>query len=95
MSQTDSYKLTDLDYLIGDHRLQMMKAALPFLSLPQQRALSLAVKFQELRRTYRLFPTRKLHLWASALWMLPRNRISQRNVKSYSSLRKSQRTGVY
>ena len=55
MSQTDSYKLTDLDYLIGDHRLQMMKAALPFLSLPQQRALSLAVKFQELRRTYRLF----------------------------------------
>lgn len=55
MSQTDSYKLTDLDYLIGDHRLQMLKAALPFLSIPQQRALSLAVKFQELRRTYRLF----------------------------------------
>ena len=55
MSQTDSYTLSDLDYLIGDHRLQMMKAALPFLSLPQQRALSLAVKFQELRRTYRLF----------------------------------------
>lgn len=55
MNQTDSYKLTDLDYLIGDHRLQMLKAALPFLSLPQQRALSLAVKFQELRRTYRLF----------------------------------------
>lgn len=55
MNQTDSYKLTDLDYLIGDHRLQMLKAALPFLSIPQQRALSLAVKFQELRRTYRLF----------------------------------------
>ena len=55
MNQTDSYKLTDLDYLIGDHRLQMLKAALPFLSIPQQRALSLAVKCQELRRTYRLF----------------------------------------
>ena len=55
MNQTDSYKLTDLDYLIGDHRLQMLKVALPFLSIPQQRALSLAVKFQELRRTYRLF----------------------------------------
>ena len=55
MNQTDTYKLTDLDYLVGDHRLQMMKAALPFLGVPQQRALSLAVKFQELRRTYRLF----------------------------------------
>ena len=26
------YKLTDLDYLTGDHHLQMMKAALPFLN---------------------------------------------------------------
>ena len=41
------YKLTDLDYLTGDHHLQMMKAALPFLNVPQQRTLSMFVKIQE------------------------------------------------
>ena len=49
------YKLTDLDYLVGDHHLQMLKASLPFLSIPQQRALSLFIKVQELRRTSELF----------------------------------------
>ena len=29
MNPSDDYKLTDLDYLIGDHHLQMIKAALP------------------------------------------------------------------
>lgn len=28
MNPSDDYKLTDLDYLVGDHHLQMMKAAL-------------------------------------------------------------------
>lgn len=55
MNPSDHYKLTDLDYLVGDHHLQMMKAALPFLNVPEQRAISLMVKFQELRRTYDLF----------------------------------------
>ena len=49
------YKLTDLDYLTGDHHLQMMKAALPFLNVPQQRALSMFVKLQELKNTFQLF----------------------------------------
>ena len=48
------YKLTDLDYLTGDHHLQMMKAALPFLNVPQQRALSMFVKLQELKNTFQL-----------------------------------------
>lgn len=30
--ENSDYKLTDLDYLIGDHHLQMIKAALPFLT---------------------------------------------------------------
>lgn len=54
------YKLTDLDYLVGDHHLQMMKAALPYLNVPQQRALSLAVKFQELLRTRDLFSQKEV-----------------------------------
>ena len=59
MNQTDSYKVTDLDYLVGDHRLQMLKAALPFLSISQQRTLSIAIKLQELRRTYSLFSSQE------------------------------------
>lgn len=60
MNQTAEYKLTDLDYLVGDHHLQMMKAALPYLNVPQQRALSLAVKFQELLRTRDLFSQKEV-----------------------------------
>ena len=36
--ESSDYKLTDLDYLIGDHHLQMIKAALPFLEVPEQKA---------------------------------------------------------
>ena len=48
-------KLTDLDYLTGDHHLQMMKAALPYMNVSQQRIFSAAIKIQELRRTMNLF----------------------------------------
>ena len=44
-------KLTDLDYAIGDHHLQMLKAALPYMEIPQQRAMSMFVKWNELMRT--------------------------------------------
>lgn len=37
-------KLTDLDYATGDHHLQMMKAALPYLDIGHQRTLSMFVK---------------------------------------------------
>lgn len=45
----------DLDSLIGDNHLRMMKAALPFMNVSQQRAMSFFVKFNELRRTIDLF----------------------------------------
>ena len=48
-------KLTDLDYLTGDHHLQMIKAALPYMNVSQQRLFSMMIKMQELRRTMRLF----------------------------------------
>ena len=60
MNPSDEYKLTDLDYLIGDHHLQMIKASLPYLNVPEQRAVSLFVKFQELRRTFELFETEEV-----------------------------------
>lgn len=60
MTPSDDYKLTDLDYLIGDHHLQMIKAALPYLGVPEQRAISLFVKAQELRKTMELFETEEV-----------------------------------
>lgn len=56
----NEYKLTDLDYLIGDHHLQMIKAALPYLGVPQQKAVSVLVKFQELQKTFELFETEQV-----------------------------------
>ena len=53
--EKDELKLTDLDYLIGDHHLQMIKAALPYMQISQQRFLSLLVKGNELMRTMELF----------------------------------------
>lgn len=50
-----NFKPTNLDYLSGNHHLQMMKAALPYMSVPEQRMLSMFVKVQELSRTMRLF----------------------------------------
>lgn len=60
MPPSDDYKLTDLDYLIGDHHLQMIKAALPYLGVPEQRAVSLFVKAQELKKTVELFDTEEV-----------------------------------
>ena len=58
--ESSDYKLTDLDYLIGDHHLQMIKAALPFLEVPEQKAVSVFVKAQELKNTLELFETEEI-----------------------------------
>lgn len=55
MNEEQDLKLTDLDYLTGNHHLQMMKAALPYMEVPQQRMLSVFVKINELQRTISLF----------------------------------------
>ena len=60
MNPSDDYKLTDLDYLIGDHHLQMIKAALPYLGVQEQKAISLFVKAQELRKIVELFETEEV-----------------------------------
>lgn len=55
MKPEPDLKLTQLDYLTGDHHLQMMKAALPYMSVAQQKMISLFVKAGELNRTIHLF----------------------------------------
>jgi hypothetical protein len=44
-------RLTDFDYQFADPKLQMVKAAIPYLSVPQQRIFALMVRLQETRRT--------------------------------------------
>lgn len=55
MNDEPTIKLTDFDYLTGDHHLQMLKAALPYVNVSEQKFLSILVKYQELRRTISLF----------------------------------------
>ena len=54
MSEDPTIKLTDFDCIVGDHHLQMLKAALPYLQVSQQRFLSFSIKFQELQHTMSL-----------------------------------------
>lgn len=47
-------QLTDFDYQFADPRLQMVKAAIPYLPASHQRFLAMFVKLQETRRTMEL-----------------------------------------
>lgn len=53
MSQNE-HPVSDLDSLTADHRLKMMKAALPYMGASQQRAFSVMIKAQELSNTLQL-----------------------------------------
>ena len=54
MNQEPGMKMTELDYLTAAPHLQMIKAALPYIHIPEQRFFSLMVKIKELERTMRL-----------------------------------------
>ena len=51
----NQFKLKDFDYPTADPKLKMLKAAIPYLPVPQQRVFSLLVKVQELQRSQSLF----------------------------------------
>lgn len=55
MSNEQTLKMTELDYLTAAPHLQMIKAALPYINIQEQRILSLLVKIGELQRTVQLF----------------------------------------
>ena len=78
--ENSDYKLTDLDYLIGDNHLQMIKAALPFFDVPQQRAVSVFVKFQELKKTFELFETEEVDSMGICSLEQPQSRGSVRDL---------------
>ncbi len=55
MNNEQNLHANELDSRIGDNHLDMMKAALPYMNVPQQRFISTFVKFRELQRTINLF----------------------------------------
>lgn len=55
MSNEQTLRMTELDYLTASPHLQMIKAALPYINIQEQRFFSLMVKIGELNRTVKLF----------------------------------------
>ena len=55
MINEQTLKMTELDYLTAAPHLQMIKAALPYINIQEQRIFSLLVKIGELERTVQLF----------------------------------------
>ena len=60
MNNQQQYQPSELDSLIGDSHLQMMKAALPYMHASEQRFFSFFIKFNELRRTINLFEDQEI-----------------------------------
>lgn len=56
--------MENLDTLIRDKNLQMMKSALPYMAPSNQKNMAMLVKFMELQRTMILFqnPINDLHM---------------------------------
>ena len=59
MEKEHPLQMTELDQLTSEPHLQMIKAALPYIQIPEQRFFSLMVKIKELERTIRLFDQRE------------------------------------
>ena len=53
----DSYQATEFDQQTTNHHLQMLKAAIPFMPVDQQRTMSFFVKFQELQNAMNILRT--------------------------------------
>lgn len=68
MSNEQTLKMTELDYLTAAPHLQMIKAALPYINIQEQRIFSLLVKIGELERTVQLFEKKKKENWGFVRW---------------------------
>lgn len=68
MNQDVSLKMTELDRLTSLPHMQLVKAALPYIHIPEQRFFSLFVKFRELEKTMQLFADPPTVRSESARW---------------------------
>lgn len=82
----ESYQATEFDQQTTSHRLQMMKAALPYMPVRQQKTLSVLVKFQELQNTMHLFQTDENALGICSLSDEEKNPLDMlESIKAYCS----------
>lgn len=51
----DSYQATEFDQQTTSHHLQMLKAAVPYMPVSQQKTISFLIKFQELQNAMHIF----------------------------------------
>ncbi len=56
MDQQKNTPMTDLDQMVSDDQIQILKAAIPYVSSSGQRLLSIYSKVRELQNTLTLFP---------------------------------------
>lgn len=54
MDNSENIRITELDALVSDNKMQMLKAAIPYISATQQQVLSIYVKVLELNNTIQL-----------------------------------------
>lgn len=59
MDQQKTTPMTDLDQMVSDDQIQILKAAIPYVSSSGQRLLSIYSKARELQNTLTLFPQEK------------------------------------
>lgn len=55
MAEENTPKMTPFDCKVAGHRLQMVKAAIPYLPPSEQKMIGVFVKFQELQNTIEYF----------------------------------------
>lgn len=56
MNQQETTPMTDLDQMVSDDQIQILKAAIPYVPSSGQRLLSIYSKVRELQNTLTLFP---------------------------------------
>ncbi|MFP3154520.1 hypothetical protein LQZ18_08855 [Lachnospiraceae bacterium ZAX-1] len=55
MENEPDIQMTSFDTMVQSRQMQMLKAAIPYINLAQQRMLSVYVKYLELQRTMQIF----------------------------------------
>lgn len=55
MDENETMQATVLDTMVSNKQLQILKAAIPYISVQEQKYLSIFAKFEELVNTFSLF----------------------------------------
>lgn len=71
MKTEDTYKTNDFDSMFSPHTAQIIKAAIPYIRLSEQKFLSVYVRFLELNHTIEFFKNKEPDLIACSFEAKP------------------------